>query len=431
MTCPVVILGAGLTGMSAALALQHKGVSHRLLEKQDQAGGLATTRTERDYHFDQTGHLLHLRDDDRLDQLCALVGERLQPIARNSVVYSEGTYTRYPYQANLHGLPKATAYECLLGFVRALGQTPSSPPRNFEEYCRRHFGDGITDHFMVPYNSRLWGVPPGEITADWCERFVPLPKLEDVLRGALGLEPAELGYNTRLYHPSQGIGALAQGMQRALTSLELNQAPRAIDPYQHRVVLDGETLNYDVLVSSIPLPQLLCLMSGLPDAVVQARRRLRSTALNYLDVALRRPPLVGAHWIYVPEPAFPFYRVGSYSALSPAMAPPGTGSLYVELVDRQEQPPESIWPSVLSGLCRMGIIDGEADVLFKRLRRIEYAYVIYDHAYAESLGTVQSFLREHRILSTGRYGGWNYSAMEDALRFGAEAAEQAEDWLIR
>ena len=32
---------------------------------------------------------------------------------------------------------------------------------------------------MVPYNARLWGVPPTEITSAWCERFVPLPKLED------------------------------------------------------------------------------------------------------------------------------------------------------------------------------------------------------------------------------------------------------------
>ena len=33
---------------------------------------------------------------------------------------------------------------------------------------------------------------PSEITADWCSRFVPLPKLEDVIAGAVGMELALL-----------------------------------------------------------------------------------------------------------------------------------------------------------------------------------------------------------------------------------------------
>src|ERR1039458_2428152 len=36
-------------------------------------------------------------------------------------------------------------------------------------------GAGISKHFMIPYNERLWGVSPSEITAAWCSRFVPLP----------------------------------------------------------------------------------------------------------------------------------------------------------------------------------------------------------------------------------------------------------------
>src|SRR6185295_19612472 len=150
-------------------------------------------------------------------------------IARRSVIYSNGVYTRYPFQANTFGLPPAVANECVLGFVQAYFAESPAEPRNFEEFCLRHFGPGITRHFMVPYNSRLWGVPPSEITSAWCQRFVPLPKLEDVIAGAVGLNDHELGYNQRFLYPRLGIGELPLAMHRRLRTVELERAPLRID----------------------------------------------------------------------------------------------------------------------------------------------------------------------------------------------------------
>jgi protoporphyrinogen oxidase len=73
----------------------------------------------------------------------------------------------------------------------------------------------------------------------------------------------------------------------------------------------------------------------------------------------------------------------------------------------------------------MGIIDAEGAVRFARLRRIDHAYVVFDHAYEGSLEVIRPFLAGAAILSTGRYGGWNYSSMEDALIFGRDAAKEA------
>jgi hypothetical protein len=73
----------------------------------------------------------------------------------------------------------------------------------------------------------------------------------------------------------------------------------------------------------------------------------------------------------------------------------------------------------------MGVIDSPGDVRFARLRRLDPAYVIYDRAREGALATIEPFLRHLQVISTGRYGGWNYSSMEDALLFGREAAELA------
>ncbi len=422
---PVVVLGAGLTGLAAALELERAGVDYHVFEKNDHVGGHATTVEDNGYRFDRTGHLLHLRSSAlRAEVLSWLEGDCLE-IERRSVVFSHGVYTRYPFQANTAGLPPAVQYECLLGFIRAHFAAPSAPPRNFEEYCLTHFGAGFARHFLLPYNTKLWGVAASEITAEWCQRFVPLPALEDVLAGALGLPDPKLGYNARFLYPTRGIGALPEALARRVSKLTLGARPSRIHADARQLELSGERISYDVLISSAPLPTLLGSLGQLPEAVQLAAQRLNATNLYYLDLALTVPAKRGFHWAYVPEERFPFYRVGCYSNFSASLAPPGCSSLYVELSQRSEPDLTELLSRVLNGLSEMGVLGSERELKFARLRQLAPAYVVYDHAHAAALRTIVPFLEGQRVLSTGRYGAWNYSSMEDALCFGREAAQRA------
>ncbi|MEZ4224203.1 MAG: FAD-dependent oxidoreductase [Polyangiaceae bacterium] len=425
---PVVVLGAGLTGMSAGLALSRQGVAHRVLEKLDHPGGHAITVEDSGFRFDRTGHLLHLRDPEMRQLVLGWLDDVVE-VERRSVIWSNGVYTRYPFQANTFGLPADVAYECVMGFVQAHFHPPSTPPQNFEEFCLAHFGEGISRHFMIPYNSRLWGVHPKEITSDWCQRFVPLPKLEDVLAGAVGKNARELGYNTRFTYPRLGIGELPKAMAREHGKIELSKSPRAIDLKQRVLDLGDEQISFDVLISSAPLDVLMGLIQDVPANVRSAAAKLRCTHLYYLDVALSTPCGKDVHWIYVPEERYPFYRVGCYSHFSPDMAPRGKAGLYVELTSRDEPDLTTLVPSVARALVEMGVISRPEDVEFARLRRIDHAYVIFDHAYFASTKTVFDYLDQIGVISSGRYGGWNYSSMEDALLFGRDAAHRAVELL--
>jgi protoporphyrinogen oxidase len=425
---PIAILGAGLTGLSCAIELS-KRAPFVVFEKTERVGGHASTEHDRGYRFDRTGHLLHLRSKTWRERVLDWLDGDCVELDRRSLVFSSGVYTRYPFQANTYGLPKDIAYECLMGFLRTLTDDKSRTPENFADYCEMHFGPGFSKHFMLPYNEKLWGVPAREISATWCERFVPLPKLEDVIQGALGLPDPKLGYNARFLYPRTGIGALAEAMARRLPSIEFGRAPTRIRAKRRELVFGSERLGYEALVSTQPLPALLATIDELPAEVERARSKLRSTHLYYLDIALNCPAERDFHWAYVPEPKYPFYRVGCYTEFSPALAPAGTASLYVELAAREASSSEQALASVLPGLLEMGVVRSAADIAFARLRRLDYAYVIYDREYEAALGVIRPFLESLHIVSTGRYGGWNYSSMEDALRFGADAAQQALHWL--
>jgi len=426
---PVAILGAGLTGMSAAIELGDAGCSNRIFEKLGRPGGHAITVEEEGYRFDRTGHLLHLRDPAMRERVLGWIGDDHLSLERRSRVWSNGVYTRYPFQANTYGLPPEVAYECLMGFLKARSAAAADPPANFEEYCDQHFGKGISKHFMIPYNQKLWGVSPKEITAEWCERFVPRPKLEDVVAGAVGANDRELGYNARFVYPRNGIDALPRAMASELPHLELGRAPERIDAAARRLHFADETVDYDVLLSTIPLPVLLRTLQAPPTAVRDAAERLRCTHLYYLDVALSAPCPHDFHWAYVPEPKYPFYRVGCYSHFSPSMAPAGAANLYVELADRGEPDLETLVPQVTKALAEMRFIASASDVAFTRLRKIDFAYVLFDHEYYNALNVIRPYLDSVGIVSAGRYGGWNYSSMEDALIFGRDAATKAREWL--
>ncbi len=418
----VVILGGGLTGISAALHLRQPWV---LFERERNLGGLAVTREREGYRFDRTGHWLHLRDAGMKKLVAEVLPDKMVQVERKARIFSHGATTLYPFQANLYGLPPEVVKECLLGVIEAKLQPPgASGPKNFEEYCLRHFGAGISKHFMIPYNERLWGVPPREITAAWCSRFVPLPNLEQVVAGAVGANAGALGYNATFMYPKQGgIQTFAAALAARLdpTRVRTSASLDTLDFQRRELVVGGERVPYSAVVATLPLPELLKRMPGLPKDIEEHASRLRCTTLRYLDLATRSKPPADWHWVYVPEKRYPFYRVGIFSNAVSSMAPPGGGSFYVELADRGPVGEASVRESA-QGLFAMGAIASPDDVLFADAREIDYAYVVFDDHYYAATSAIFAFLESHAIYPRGRYGSWTYNAMEDCLIAGREVA---------
>ena len=250
-TPTVVILGGGLTGISAALHLRHPWV---LFERESELGGLAVTRERDGYFFDRTGHWLHLRDAGMKRLVGETLPDQMVEVRRQARIFSHGATTLYPFQANLYGLPPEVVKECLLGVIEAKLAPSGADPKNFEEYCLRHFGPGIAKHFMIPYNERLWGVPPRDITAAWCSRFVPLPNLEQVVAGAVGANAGILGYNATFSYPKRGgIQTFAHALAARLdpTRVHTRTTLDQLDYQRREVALGGERLPYAAVVATL------------------------------------------------------------------------------------------------------------------------------------------------------------------------------------
>ena len=436
MTVPsTVIIGAGLSGLSCAY---HLDGNYALLERENEPGGMVrTTMRLNRFLCDGTGHWLHLRNPGMKELVYRLLDGQLVEYERKAVIYSQGVFTLFPFQANTYGLPREVVLECLLGLLKARHpedfglQAPASPPTSFRDWIERYFGMGIARYFMVPYNEKLLGVSLDELRPEYAERFIPRPSIEDVLKGALGFSRELLGYNARFVYPrTGGIGSLARAFAKALpVAPRYGCAATVVDiPGRALTLSTGERLSFKQLVNTMPLTTLIRLCQGLPREVQEASSKLRATTVHYFDLGVRGPSDMASdyHWIYFPEPEFIFYRAGSYSAVHKGAAPDGCRSYYVELSgDRAGllKQPEALKARVLSDLKRVRVISERDEILFMELCQIPQAYVVFDKNYEAAREVVLDYLADQGIKSIGRWGGWNYGGMEDAMLDGKRAAE--------
>jgi protoporphyrinogen oxidase len=434
-----LILGGGMSGLSCAYHLQS---DYQLWEKSDEPGGLSRSIKQDGFVYDHTGHLLHLHKPYTTDLIHQLLKGNLAERKRNAWIFSHNTYTRYPFQANLYGLPPQVVEECLQGLYAAqkkaqrrtdkLPKTSGPDHREgetFFNWVEHTFGSGFGRHFFYPYNEKLWTVSPQELTVEWMGNFVPKPSIEDIEKGARSDQTTEFGYNASFFYPRQGgIQALAFAFADKLNAanIHLRKEAASIDLAKKQVTAtSGEVVSYDYLVSSLPLARFLEIARLHPPDIADAQKNLRWTSVYNLNLGVARAAISDKHWIYFPEKKYPFYRVGFPMNFSDHMTPPGHSSMYTEIAYKPGHPPndQETYQQIVEGLYDCGLLNRGDQIVSRCLLQIPIAYVIFDAHYTPSRRTLLDYLQSRQVHSIGRFGAWKYSYMEEAILDGKSTAE--------
>ncbi len=490
MTAPIVVLGAGPTGLSAAW---HAGADALLLERESRVGGWCRSVVRDGFTFDMAGHILFSNDPYVHEMYRLLLGDNLHWQEREAWIYSKGVHTRYPFQGALYGLPAEVIKECLVGAIEARfgflhppapAAAPATPangqangaacrnghangqvkdccadgileaeapltgaaaaaggagePRNFEEFIHRVWGAGIAKHFALPYNRKLWAVPLAEMETSWLGGRVPLPDLEEMIEGALQPLPRPMGPNARFGYPLRGgFQALMDAfLPRLRGPLRRGAEVVRVDPARRRVRLaDGSEVPYQALVSTMPLPQLVRrLGETVPAAIREAAAGLRHVSVRCVNLGVGRPQLTEKHWIYYPEDTV-FHRIFVQGNASPHCNPPGGFGLTCEITYSEHKPlpceGDALVRRCVEDCRRVGMIGPDDPILTGFACDLPYAYVVYDHGRAARVAQIRAWLRERGILLAGRYSEWEYYNSDHAFLAGRKAAASAREILSR
>jgi protoporphyrinogen oxidase len=378
----VLIAGAGLAGLSAAYHLRRAGFDDVVvIEAEDRPGGWAKTDWSGPWGADRAIHVLYFRDPEMQAWVGELLGDDWQEHRKNAIVDSVGIRTPYPFHANLYGRPPQVIRECLEGMweasrAQACGSMPST---TFADWIELVHGRGVAKHFMTPYNTKQWTVPPSGMGWDWMGDFIPTVASERILEGALHPASAVIGLNASFRYARRGASQLADALASRVGPIRYLTRLARLEPCSHIAVCDdGTTISYDHLVSTIPLVTLGTLLAPLPAIEHAAWQRLECIDLVLVDVGFADPAPGDAHWAYLPDHEVLAYRVHAVHALSTAMMPEAHGLYCLEISHSRHRPlPDGdLRTRVVGDLVRTGWLASADQVTFYRERRFPCSYVL-------------------------------------------------------
>jgi protoporphyrinogen oxidase len=421
----IVIIGAGPAGLAASYFATQP---YFVVESEGEIGGLCRSFALGGCTFDLGGHALFTKHQDLLALFERKVDGGLYCQPRQAFVHSHGQLLSYPFQAHLFGLPQEVVVECLVGIAEA--NSSNINPETLAEWIEGSFGAGISKHFMLPYNEKVWAWPLEHIRSNWTHSRIVKPDVKSIIEGALGPRRYSNFDNAQVRYPNKGgFSEIYRPFSPPREKLILGTRVVAIDTEARTMKLSsGDVLPYSAIVSTAPLDALTRMASGISDEMKHAAQRLACNSLYLASFAAEATGSTGAQRIYTADPKKPFHKLVINSNSSPTLRQERRLGLQAEISfsDYKYVAADDLIEKCWSAIMEIGIIEPTAKATHSELRVIERAYPI---ATRESKGAPEFLIAEFErlgIFCAGRFGMWRYVNSDDAFHLGREAISKAQ-----
>lgn len=442
----VVVLGAGVGGLSAGYFLARTGKYHvTVLEKAPVIGGLCASFKHDDFVLDYGAHKLYSVIPGILDEVRELMGERLLTLPKKNRLFLRGHLVDYPLQLGNLAKVLGAATFLRLGFGYAVEFLKSllkwTPPASYEEYIVRRFGRPTYELVFEPLADKVWG-DPATLHPEMARTRLPASGGLEVILKLLGLKKETAETNAEFfYYPRRGFGDWPQALAEKIEEYggqvlvgadisELSQHNGKITAVEARVDGQEHTFPSDYVVSSIPLPVLGNMVFGGDEAEFnQAVQDLQFRHLILVYVFVNRDLVLEDQWIFFPERELVFSRIFEQKQMNAELGPQGRSVITADFTTTEEGPlwqssDEELAQKVVDGLVHAGFIRPDEASSHMVIRHRNF-YPRYDLAYAEKMKTVSDKLRQvGNLLTTGRIGMYNYNNSDHCADMGRFIAEQ-------
>lgn len=430
-----LILGAGLAGLSAALELARRGVEVMVVERAPGVGGLASTISHGEFRYDLGPHRFHTENPGILRFVEDLPGVRLEELSRVSRIRLLDRYFDYPLSLGnvLSKMPPARGAGMLLSFLweKTRGLVSRRDQSTFQGWVMSRFGRGLYQLYLAPYNRKLWGIEPSQLSADWASQRITVPSLAGLVRETVAPSKKTVRSLVSTFHyPRGGIGMISRGLLRGVQEaggrIITGTEPLGITKEGSfwKVGTSEGTITSDSLISTIPVDRYVSLLGDmLPGEVHEAAGELRFRGLVFLSVLLNGEVPHGDHWIYTSEDRYPFNRLSISRNFDP-------GSPSQVIFEFSCQEGDELWGCPMERLLEQTVPGAEHLGLFTRgmirgasIHREPEAYPIYDLNYRRASRTVLDALELlEGSVTCGRQGLFRYNNMDHSIEMGRCAA---------
>ena len=423
----IAILGAGLTGLTAAHRLTQRGHRVRLFEQSGRVGGAIRTENTGGWLIEAGPNTIVTGEP----ALAALLHElglagacvTASPTAKHRYIVRRGR----PIAAPL-SLPSFLGSSLLspIAKVRLLvelvsGRRVRTADLSLEEFIRSHFGQEVVNYALNPFVSGIYAGNPQKLSTRYA--FPKLWELEkahgSLLRGLFATAKARRARG----EPKPGIISFAQGLQTlplALAArlpagtLTLHARLEGLVPGAKWNVIwhDGQaaqTETFDAVIAALPAPALASLRLGpLAERPLAGLDAIEHPPVTSLFLGYRREqvahPLDGFGLLVPAVERRSILGVLFSSSLFPGRAPDGHVALTVMVGGTRQPeiaslPPERLLAHIRSDLVELLGVTG--DPVFSRHTFWPRAIPQYNLGYEHYLGAMAACERANPGLFIG------------------------------
>ena len=418
---PVVILGGGLAGLTAANYLRRHNVNVIVYEAGTKIAGLAQSFHDQEgFTYDFGAHFItnRLAETVGIRDKCRLVKRYAETVWLGGKSYS------HPF--GLLSIPRMTL-DGLSARMNSLRK--SVEPESAAEWFRTTYGESLANEIAIPL-TEAWSGAAGEDLSPAVGQGISSGigrtlwlKVASRVTGrsvACGYS-RELPEKPSVYHvyPEGGIGSICSKLAEGLDDvIHLESPVESIIVEDNKVVgvwVAGRFQEASAVMSTAPVHILSKMVEG-SDAVAHLSG-FRYRPMIFVNLRLKGRGLLPDVVTWTPENDFPFFRLTETPVSMPWLAPPGKTVITVDIGCERDDFYWSMDDDALGELCIANlnrlVPNARQRYLGCRVMRTPLAYPVLLREYERARQRLCKGTGIENLHSIGRNGEFSHSFMED------------------
>lgn len=432
-----IILGGGIAGLSAAWRLREFGMEVPVYEANERAGGLLDSFTletpEGQWTFDNAVHLSFASEPEVRE-----IFDRtpyLNHEAR-SLNWDGGYWLPHPVQNNMFPLPAEQRADLITDLANHLAKKSPAPHSiDYRQWLLYQYGEQIAERWPLRYTRKYWTLDASEMGTDWIGNRMRRTDLREVVLGAVSDNPPNTYYVSTMRYPERG--GYRAFLDPLLETADVRCGFKAIeiDNRLRRITFsNGQEKSYTEMISSLPLPVLIQLMTDVPDNIRNLAGTLFATSIDIVSFGFRKPRVSPSLWFYVYDEDILASRAYSPSIKSPNNAPEGYSSLQFEIYTSRFRDhglsPEALIEHCTDALGTMQLASPD-EIVLSHHKRLPFGNVVFDLGMEDRRNEVRNWVSTQGIHLAGRFGEWDYLWSNQAFMSGRSAADKLREALTQ
>ena len=421
----IVILGAGISGLTVSYFLNKLKVKNLVVEKQNKCGGLLKSFKIKKYVFDNFIHISHAKNSVAKNFFNSSAKNFLLNPRPNNL-YKDLWIDHSP-QFHLFPLKWLSKVKIIWDYLLR-NRNDNFKRENYENWLRGTYGNYFAENFPMTYTEKYWATKSKNMSTSWIKfRMQPI-NLKDLVMGAFFKIYKNTFYSSQMRYPRHGGYGSYLSILKKNNSVKLNKKIKKINLKKKEILLDqGKKIKFSKLVSTIPLPEFCQLTQNIPSKILKESKKLRCTAGILVSIGIKKKIEVRT-WFYIYDKKFKAARIYSPSKLSKNNCEKNKSSLQAEIfIDNKQKVTQGylnyIKKNTVENLVKIGMFE-KRDLELVNVKLLKYANVIFDKNYSKNRNLIMDYFKKYEVDFVGRFGRWAYLWSDDCFLSGKLTAEK-------